>query len=34
MGMEVGSSILPTEATGGAALEGMKRAMREGGYLS
>ena len=34
MGMEVGSSILPTEATGGAALEGMKRAMREGGYLA
>lgn len=34
MGMEVGSSILPTEATGGVALEGMKRAMREGGYLS
>ena len=34
MGMEVGSSILPTEATGGAALDGMKRAMREGGYLS
>ena len=34
MGMEVGPSILPTEATGGAALEGMKRAMREGGYLA
>ena len=33
MGMEVGPSILPTEATTGAALEGMKRAMREGGYL-
>lgn len=34
MGMEVGPSILPTEATTGAALEGMKRAMREGGYLA
>ena len=34
MGMEVGPSILPTEATGGAALEGMKRTMREGGYLA
>lgn len=33
MGMEVGPSILPTEATTGAALEGMKKAMREGGYL-
>ena len=33
MGMDVGPSILPTEATTGAALEGMKRAMREGGYL-
>lgn len=33
MGMDVGPSILPTEPTGGAALEGMKRAMREGGYL-
>ncbi len=33
MGMEVGPSILPTEATTGAALEGMKNAMREGGYL-
>lgn len=33
MGMEVGPSVLPTEATDGAALEGMKAAMREGGYL-
>ncbi len=33
MGMEVGPSILPTEATTGTALEGMKKAMREGGYL-
>ena len=33
MGMEVGPSILPTEPTDGSALEGMKRAMREGGYL-
>ena len=34
LGMEVGPSVLPTEATDGAALEGMKRAMREGGYLA
>ena len=33
LGMDVGPSLLPTEATGGAALEGMRRAMREGGYL-
>lgn len=33
LGMEVGPSVLPTEATDGAALEGMKAAMREGGYL-
>lgn len=33
MGMQVGPSVLPTEATTGAALEGMKRAMRDGGYL-
>lgn len=33
LGMEVGPSLLPTEATDGAALEGMKCAMREGGYL-
>lgn len=33
MGMEVGPSILPTEPTQGAALDGMKAAMREGGYL-
>lgn len=34
LGMEVGPSVLPTEATQGAALEGMKAAMREGGYLA
>lgn len=33
MGMDVGPSILPTESAEGAALEGMKAAMREGGYL-
>ena len=33
LGMEVGPSVLPTEATDGTALEGMKAAMREGGYL-
>lgn len=33
LGMEVGPSVLPTEPTDGAALEGMKAAMREGGYL-
>ncbi|ERL10800.1 dihydrodipicolinate synthase family protein [Olsenella profusa] len=33
MGMDVGPSVLPTEPTAGAALEGMKRAMRDGGYL-
>lgn len=33
LGMEVGPSVLPTEATDGAALEGMKATMREGGYL-
>lgn len=34
LGMEVGPSVLPTEATGGDALEGMKDAMRAGGYLA
>ncbi|KFI45765.1 4-hydroxy-tetrahydrodipicolinate synthase [Bifidobacterium bohemicum] len=34
MGMDVGPSILPTEAATGEALEGMKKAMREAGYLS
>ena len=33
MGMDVGPSILPTESAEGAALEGMKAAMQEGGYL-
>lgn len=33
LGMDVGPSVLPTEATTGAALEGMKVAMKEGGYL-
>ena len=33
MGMNVGESVLPTEAAEGAALEGMKAAMRAGGYL-
>lgn len=33
LGMEVGPSVLPTEATDGSALDGMVRAMREGGYL-
>lgn len=33
LGMDVGPSVLPTEPTGGAALEGMKRAMRDAGYL-
>ncbi|AKV54991.1 dihydrodipicolinate synthetase [Bifidobacterium actinocoloniiforme DSM 22766] len=33
MGMDVGPSILPTEAAEGKALEGMKAAMRETGYL-
>ncbi|KAA8827863.1 dihydrodipicolinate synthase family protein [Bifidobacterium tissieri] len=33
LGMEVGPSVLPTEPTGGAALEGMKAAMREAGYI-
>lgn len=33
LGMNVGPSVLPTEATVGAALEGMKAAMKEGGYL-
>ena len=33
MGMEAGPSVLPTEATDGAALEGMVKAMRDGGYL-
>lgn len=34
LGMEVGPSVLPTERTDGAALEGMKAAMREAGYLN
>ena len=34
LGMNVGPSVLPTEPNGGAALEGMKTAMREGGYLA
>ncbi|NMM94444.1 dihydrodipicolinate synthase family protein [Bifidobacterium oedipodis] len=33
LGMDVGPSVLPTEATCGSALEGMKQAMREAGYL-
>lgn len=33
LGMDVGPSVLPTEATTGAALDGMKRAMRDAGYL-
>ncbi|WP_206603402.1 dihydrodipicolinate synthase family protein [Bifidobacterium catulorum] len=33
LGMDVGPSVLPTEATTGAALDGMKQAMREAGYL-
>lgn len=33
MGMNVGPSVLPTESADGAVLEGMKKAMREGGYL-
>jgi 4-hydroxy-tetrahydrodipicolinate synthase len=33
LGMDVGPSVLPTEATTGSALEGMKRAMRDAGYL-
>ena len=33
LGMEVGPSVLPTEATDGAALEGMLAAMRAGGYI-
>lgn len=33
MGMDVGPSVLPTEATTGSALAGMKQAMRDGGYL-
>lgn len=34
MGFDVGPSVLPTEATQGLALEGMKSAMRDGGYLN
>lgn len=34
LGMEVGPSVLPTEPTDGAALEGMREAMVAGGYLS
>lgn len=34
LGMEVGPSVLPTESATGAALEGMKRAMCEAGYLA
>ena len=34
MGMGAGPSVLPTEPASGAALEGMKSAMRAGGYLS
>lgn len=34
LGMEVGPSVLPTERTDGAALEGMKAAMRVAGYLN
>ena len=33
LGMSVGPSILPTEPTTGSALEGMKQAMRDAGYL-
>ncbi|MBW3088579.1 dihydrodipicolinate synthase family protein [Bifidobacterium sp. 82T24] len=33
LGMNVGPSVLPTEPTAGAALDGMKRAMRDAGYL-
>jgi 4-hydroxy-tetrahydrodipicolinate synthase len=33
MGMDVGPSVLPTEATTGAVLEKMKQAMKDGGYL-
>ncbi|WP_390408791.1 dihydrodipicolinate synthase family protein [Lacticaseibacillus jixiensis] len=33
MGMDVGPSVLPTEATTGPVLEKMKQAMREAGYL-
>lgn len=33
MGMDVGASVLPTEASAGAVLEGMRCAMRAGGYL-
>ncbi|MBM6688884.1 dihydrodipicolinate synthase family protein [Collinsella tanakaei] len=33
MGMNAGPSVLPTEPADGAALEGMKAAMRAGGYL-
>ena len=33
LGMDVGPSVLPTEATTGAALDGMKQVMREAGYL-
>lgn len=33
MGMAAGPSVLPTEPASGAALEGMKAAMRAGGYL-
>lgn len=34
MGMNVGPSVLPTEASTGAVLEGMKKAMREAGFLA
>ena len=34
MGLDVGKSILPTEASTGAVLDGMKQAMFKGGYLS
>lgn len=33
MGMDMGPSVLPTESAEGAVLEGIKKAMREGGYL-
>ncbi len=33
MGMNMGPSVLPTEGADGAVLEGIKKAMREGGYL-
>ncbi|MFD1484091.1 dihydrodipicolinate synthase family protein [Lacticaseibacillus baoqingensis] len=33
MGMDVGPSVLPTEATTGPVLEKMKQAMKDGGYL-